>query len=699
VERSVVPKLDIAGQKVTVGDGFLKLSAEQQGDMVDEIASSLRSSGHLPARQEGPGADIIKGIGGGLVRGAAGTAGLVTDKMPGWINQLADRATQKITGEPEEEFQKRVGERNQQYANSSIGKALSTDNIQKFIEKITGEAYQPHTPAGRAASNVAEFVPGGAIGKVPNIARNLITYGVVPGLVSEGAGQAFKGSTAEPLARTIGALGAGIGGAAIQRLGSAERLVRNAIEGVSPAQLDQMEALLKQAQQSGIPISRAEALQAVTRGATGIGDLQHSVEGMGGMKPFYAERPAQNEAAARRTFDTIAPPNHDPSQIGPAAGAAGENTVNQIRTAINAATRPMYDAAGQHLVPPAVHAAMRTDPLFVDALDAVRNNPAKNSTVMGHSDRSIAVYDAVKKELGERAQNASAPMNPNASQAISAATGGLADTVKGVAIAADKQATSGPSSYEAALANQARLRGKYLNPVLNGPIGKIAGQDTTTKAAVDALFPANPLPNSQGEIAETMRALSKQRPGVANDLVRAHAEMTFNETAQRLASGGFNQSGGAKFAAVLRGNSQQAANLEASVRALPNGDATWKGFNRLLDVMEAQQYRQATGSRTAFKTPGVEDLKSGGIVNNAAQVIGGVGIPISKKITNAIQNWNVGRNVNELASLLTSPEAARRFRQLAALPPGSVQFGALVTRLGNLALASKRSANATKDNQ
>jgi hypothetical protein len=201
------------------------------------------------------------------------------------------------------------------------GEVLSTTGIQKFIEKITGEAYQPQTTAGHYASTAAELVPGGAIGRAPNIVRNLITYGVIPGLASEGAGQAFKGSTAEPIARAIGAIGAGIGRAAVQRLGSGEHLVRGAIEGVTPAQLDQMEALLQQAQQSGIPISWAEVLQAVTRGATGIGDLQHTVEGMGGMKPFYAQRPAQNEAAARQTFDTIAPPNRAGVRNSEIAGA------------------------------------------------------------------------------------------------------------------------------------------------------------------------------------------------------------------------------------------------------------------------------------------------------------------------------------------------------------------------------------------
>lgn len=36
-----MPTLNINGRRVTVGDGFLKLSPEEQNDTVDEIARSL----------------------------------------------------------------------------------------------------------------------------------------------------------------------------------------------------------------------------------------------------------------------------------------------------------------------------------------------------------------------------------------------------------------------------------------------------------------------------------------------------------------------------------------------------------------------------------------------------------------------------------------------------------------------------------
>jgi hypothetical protein len=229
-----------------------------------------------------------------------------------------------------------------------------------------------------------------------------------------------------------------------------------------------------------------------------------------------------------------------------------------------------------------------------------------------------------------------------------------------------------------------------LAKIENSQLGKIAQRDLTTKRAVEALFPSNPIPNSAGEISHTVHALAERNPMVARQLVRTHAEMTFNEATQRLA-GGPNQSGGAKFAAILRGNPQQAQNLEAAVRALPNGDTTWNGFNRFLDILEAQQFRQATGSRTAFKIPGVEDLKGGGIANNLGQVVASGGFKWPQKAMQAIQNWNVGRNLDDLARLLTDPAVANQFRAIATAPRGSSKALALTARLAVVGANSRNS--------
>jgi hypothetical protein len=712
-----MPTLDIAGKSVQVDDGFLKLSPDKQNEVVAGIASQLGikaetgSKGGQVAQKAG---GLVKALGTGVAKGVADVAGLPGDAAGGLAagaDWLADKAgLPPVSGPIGRTLQSAaahvvpgVGMAYDAY--QAAGKAIP-DNVRevinplrgseasnRIVQNVVGPYRKSEGVPEEYAETIGRFAPASVMSP-GNALRNFLLYGAVPAVASETAGQAFKGSAVEPVARVAAGVAAGGGSALAQRAGSAERLLTNSTQRATVAQIDQAEALFNQAQQMGIPISRAEAVQAVTNGATKIGDLQHTIEGMGGMKEFYANRPAQNETAARRTFDAIAPANRDPSQVGPAAGAAAENIVTGIRAAINNYTRPMYTAGGQHLVPERVHAAYMADPLFAQTAHTIRNDPALNALVQNVPDRSVRFYDAVAKELEQRSRNAAQPLNPQANQAVSAVTGSLGGDIKDVAIASERAATRGPSSYEAALATQARLRQQYLQPIMNGPIGKIAGQDTTTKAAVEALFPSNPLPNSQDEIGQTVRALTRQRPGVANDLVRAHAEMTFNEAAQRLASGGPNQSGGAKFAATLRGNSEQAANLEAAVTALPNGGRVWQGFNRLLDVMEAQQYRQATGSRTAFKIPGVEDLKGGGLANTAAQVVGGGGLPISKKVVSAIQNWNVGRNMDELAQLLTSPQAADRFRQLATAPAGSAQFVAVLNRLSNIVRESGRSGSS-----
>lgn len=709
--------LDIAGQKVTVGDEFLKLSPEKQNDMVMEIASSLgiKPGGETGVVQKAFG--LGKAAGTGVAKGIADVAGLPGD-LAGAAASIADWLAAKAGRAPVSDAAGRIlpealarampGGLAATAAYQLAGKVLPAETMEainplrgsevanRVVQQVTGPYREAEPGAEQYVETAARFVPGALMGP-GGVVRNALTFGVIPGLASETAGQVFKGSAVEPYARAGAGVIAGGAGALAQRAGSAERLLSNSVKDVTPQQLDQMEVLFQQARREGAPISRAEALQFVTNGGTKIGDLQHTIEGMGGMKEFYAQRPAQNAAAAGRTFDEIAPRSVDPSQVGPAAGQAAENIVTRIRGAINEYTRPMYEAGGRHLVPERVHAAMMDDPLFAQTAATIRNDPARNALVQNASDRSVRFYDAVAKELEQRSRNAAQPLNPQASQAIASVTGTMGGDVKDIATAAERAATGGPSAYEAARATQARLRERFLQPVLNGPIGKLAGQDTSTKAAIEALFPANPLPGSQDEIAQTVRALSRQRPGVANDLVRAHAEMTFSEAAQRLASGGANQSGGAKFAATLRGNAEQAANLEAAVRALPNGDRVWQGFNRLLEVMEAQQYRQATGSRTAFKIPGVEDLKGGGVANNVAQVVGGGGLPLSKKVTTAIQNWNLGRNLDSLAELLTSPEAAQRFRELARLPSGSTQFGAVINRLGHLTRDGWRPKDGASD--
>ncbi|WP_425909039.1 hypothetical protein [Nitrobacter sp. TKz-YC02] len=198
------------------------------------------------------------------------------------------------------------------------------------------------------------------------------------------------------------------------------------------------------------------------------------------------------------------------------------------------------------------------------------------------------------------------------------------------------------------------------------PIGKLAKRDLTTKKAVDALFPANPLPNSQHEIASTVEELAKRSPSVANQLVRIHVESTFNNAAKDLQTGA-NQAAGAKFRVQLIGNSQQRANLQAAVEALPHGADRWQGFNRFLDILEATGTRQGIGSRTAYNEQFFKEAAKGGVAGDVVKT-GANPLSMGQRFVDRYQQWKLGRNLSDLAGILTNPGSGNMLRAIARAP-------------------------------
>ena len=102
---------------------------------------------------------------------------------------------------------------------NTIMAGLPDPNIQNLASDATRGAidYQGQTTAGQYAGTVGEFLPGGIASKAPIIA------GVVPGLLSEFAGQQTEGTQLEPWARAAAATVAPIAGQALRYPGSAVR--------------------------------------------------------------------------------------------------------------------------------------------------------------------------------------------------------------------------------------------------------------------------------------------------------------------------------------------------------------------------------------------------------------------------------------------------------------------------------------------
>lgn len=672
-------------------DPFAQSAPSQGGGGVLRITVTPQSKVRLvpvdhdpfAERKMGVAEDVTKSAGAGLARGVALTAGL-----PELGQQIGDFLAQQTVGRAinavktgGKDFSPVPSERA-----STASDALSfpsSDQVQRGIETFTGPLHEPQTTAGKYARTAAEFVPGTLMAPGGSVVRNAILYGVVPGLTSEAAGQATKGTALEPWARVGGAFaGAGLS-ALLSRPGNASQAIRQQLpEGVTPQMVDDAAALIQRASQQGVTLAWPEALSQVA-GRPVMTNVMRHLEGApqteARMAEFFGQRPQQIERAGRGAFDNLAPANRNPSSIGPAVGQEAEGIVNDVRGAINKASEPLYKVSEPVLLPPQEMARVNALPGVPEAIKAVRGDPQLNRYVAHLPDNSVGFLNEVKKYLDTAAENASAPVNQARNMQRSAGYGMDAAAVR------DAARNASPD-YAAALDLQARAREQFLQPLLNGPMGKLASRDTTTRAAINALFPANPIPNSAQEISQTVGALAKRSPRAASDLVRAHAESVFNEATQVLQSGA-NQAGGAKFAAVLVGNPQQKANFEAAVRALPNGADRLEGFNRFLEVAQATGYRPGVGSRTAYNAEMLKNQSASGLIGEGAKAATN---PLrgAQFLADRIERWKLGNNLNELARVLTDPAAVNQLRAIARMPVGSKQAERTAVNLVNLVRSS-----------
>lgn len=617
--------------------------------------------------------DVGKSAGIGLARGAIGVAGLIGDLTDLGAKGLAAASDAISTSSVGKELGLEPYKRPE--GGSMLDNIPTSQSITKRIEGVTGDFYEPQTTSGEYARTAFEFVPAALAGP-GGIARKVALQAVLPGIASEAAGQATEGSAIEPYARAGAGIAAGLGGMLVGRPGTAASAIRNQLpEGITQATVDDARSLMVTAKAKGIDLTWPEALSQVS-GRPVLSDTQRILESAPGsrtrMQEFYSQRPQQVDQAALNEFGRVAPGTPNPSQIGPQVGAAANETLGDVRKTINAAAEPYYQAAEQVILTPAEMAQVRRIPGYQQARDAVRKDPMLNWRVEHLPDESVGFLNEVKKQFDQAGKNAGSKFNQSANQQVQSSNEMAASAVKQIG------ETVSPD-YAIALAVQKQAREQYLDPLLQGPLGRLAKKDATTQKAIEALFPSSPLPNSHHEISVAVGALAKKNPAAAQQLVRAHVESVFNEASKNL-QGGPNQFGGAKFANRLVGNIQQRANLQAAVEALPNGHQLWQGFDNFLEAVEATGTRQAKGSLTAFNAAELKGMGGSGAVGEAVKT----GLSPGKwwnVVNDKWSQWKLGSNLDELARIFTDPQSGPVLKRIVAMPKGSREAAYLASRL------------------
>lgn len=165
--------------------------------------------------------DVAKSGGVGLARGAIGMAGAAGD-----LRNLLSAATgyvgDKLGVSPE------TAQRVKDFASTALKfnpvtnvmqMSPTSGDIQRRIEGVTGEFYQPKTVPGEFSQTIGSFAPA-AIGGGSSALARVLGQVVAPAVASETLGQMTKGSEDEPYARIGGALIGSLGSGLISKLGN-----------------------------------------------------------------------------------------------------------------------------------------------------------------------------------------------------------------------------------------------------------------------------------------------------------------------------------------------------------------------------------------------------------------------------------------------------------------------------------------------
>ncbi len=541
-------------------------------------------------------------------------------------------------------------------------------------QNVPPPAWPPaETTVGQFGRAIGNFLPGAVtMGPGAFAAGNAIRYGVVPGAITEGAGQIFDEVSPEAgaYARVAGAI-LGTGGAALtghagisaglprSQQGGAQ-IIGNALRDakVTPQEIALAEDLVNEGLAFGVGVTWPEALSTVTRGRVDLTGMQRVIEqarrGQPIMSEFMGARPPAIRAAVQDQTSQLGPLT-PPSVAGPQIRSTATERINDLRMQINEMTAPQYLNSAGTAVDPIAFQQLMADPLFAETLNSIRGDNTYGRLIRGFEDNSIAVMDAVKKRLDDI----------TAAQPGEATGAAIRGSVAGQARAAGQAAST---EYGQALSTQAFARENWLAPLEQGPLGRFSRTDDLAEQ-IRAVFPTNPLAGTEADVRLALGMIAEASPDAAQAVVRHHLENVFNETTQALRSGP-NQAGGGSFVAALQGNEQQYRNLEAAfVAAFPDGAERFEGFQRLMQVLEATGRRQPANSATWANIAAGQQLSQAGTPIGRLATTAASPTRWLSSVSNWYANFLTGRNGAALARIITDPASGDVLRRLATGGP------------------------------
>jgi hypothetical protein len=445
-------------------------------------------------------------------------------------------------------------------------------------------------------------------------------------------------------------------------------IVNRNLKGVTPEQMRLAQLLQQNSIKQGMPITGAEAIAQVS-GQRGLTTTQRFLEqaepSQGTMNQFMVGRPAGVEQGFANVMQGVSP--RAPTSATPFnLQQAGQNVIRGAESSVTGNVSPYFTQAGKQAVPNTDIAGMMTNPKISDAVEYVRSTGTYG--VKNEPANAVKTLIAAKQYLDDqysKQMNAVTGAEKNAARVTYSANRQLDDYLNVVS----PDYAKGSQKFEVAQKTQ-------ITPLKQGVVGQIAEGAT----GADILMPQKPVSLYPADIKRTADLLRRKDPTALPDWTRQNLEGIFNETTQKLATGE-NQFGGPKFASTIAGNKQQRDNLRTLVTET-SGMQAWQGFERFLDVAEAQGQRMPANSATAFNEMIKNELGTG-VVSKALTPF---------KLSNIVswaENIQLGRNADVLAKMLTDPDSVTKLQELARTGPKSAKAQTLVNSIAGGYIAQK----------
>jgi hypothetical protein len=441
--------------------------------------------------------------------------------------------------------------------------------------------------------------------------------------------------------------------------------------------------LQKDSNRLNMPITGPEAIAQVS-GQRGLTTTQRFLEqaepSQGTMNQFMAGRPAAVQQGFSNQMQNVSP--RAPTSATPFnLQQTGKDVIRGAEKNLTASVDPFYKQGmtemqtvqmGKPLpVLPSEVAALKSNkelgPAIQDAISKVTQDSYYK--VKGLPESDPRVLNAAKIYLDTQYKNFSKTMS-DSEDAIKAGT------AWGASRQLDSYLSSKSPTYAQGSRNYEVAQKTQFDPMQRSPVGQIA----EGKVSRDVLMPAAPVSLYPADIKRTAELLRRKDPAALPDWTRQNLEGIFNETTQKLATGN-NQFGGPKFAATIAGNKQQRENLRTLVTET-GGMQAWQGFERFLDVAEAQGQRMPANSATSFNEMIKNELGTG---------IASKGLTMFKpsNLVNWAENLQLGRNADTLAKMLTDPDSVAKLQELAKTGPRSAKAQVLSNALAGAYVAPK----------